>query len=187
MSAARHEARRGFTLFETLVVLALLGIVATIAIPAIYHVARKNPMRQATDDLVDGCRNARMLAIMEGAVTELVINAGDGALSVRLAESVLDPEANTPAPAPEPMADGGEAPRPASPVPKFSAHLPESVAFKSLVVNLRDMMDSTEARIRFYPNGTSDALSATLLSEQNEERRLTLEITTGRESIDVIR
>ena len=77
--------------------------------------------------------------------------------------------------------------RPAERSLSFSAHLPESVAFKKLLVNLRDMMEYDEARVRFYPNGTCDALAATLLSEQNEERTITLEITTGRDHLEIVR
>ena len=48
-------------------------------------------------------------------------------------------------------------------------------------------LELDSARVRFYPNGTCDELSATLLSGQNELRRLTLEISTGRTDVEVLR
>lgn len=184
-----RRRQHGFTLFEILVVLAILSIIATIGVPTIIQSAKKSPMRQAISDLEEACRNARMLAILQGDPTEVIVHAGEGALSV--SRATLAPAATGDTPAP-----GGEAGEPAPDQPAqlgtveiqpFRAKLPSSIAFKKLLVNLQDMMDEREARIRFYPNGTCDAFTAVLLSEQNEERSLTLEITTGREIVEVIR
>ena len=41
--------------------------------------------------------------------------------------------------------------------------------------------------MRFQPNGTCDALFATLFSEAGEERTIALEIITGRARVEVIR
>jgi prepilin-type N-terminal cleavage/methylation domain-containing protein len=189
-----------FTLFELLVVLAILSILVTIAIPAVYQTAKKTPMRQATSEICEACQNARMLAILSGNITELMIKASDGTMQVQMASDV--PQARAVGEGAETpgfdvgVGEGGDpegtsgsgSPRPATQeITPFSSHLPSSVAFKRLVVNLQDLMEAPEVRVRFYPNGTSDALSVTLLSEQNEERVLTLEITTGRETVEVVR
>lgn len=190
----------GFTLFELLVVLAILSILATVAVPGIYQSVKKSPMRQATSDLCEACQNARMMAILTGTTTELLIRASDGTIQVQMAsdspidsgpgalpdsESIQGLGVGAGTGAPDAVPSG---PAPASrEITPFASKLPGSVAFKRLVVNLQDLMDAPEVRVRFYPNGTSDALSATLLSEQNEERVLTLEITTGREMIEAIR
>jgi prepilin-type N-terminal cleavage/methylation domain-containing protein len=179
----------GFTLFEVLVVLAILSIVATIGVPSVLQSAKKSPMRQAISDLEEACRNARMLAILTGDPTEVVIQAGEGALSVSRASAVPDASGEdiiSGVESREPV-EGRTAPAGKVEVEPFRAKFPSSVAFKKLIVNLQDMMDEKEARVRFYPNGTCDALTAQLLSEQNEERTLTLEITTGREIVEVIR
>lgn len=185
--------RRGagaFTLFEILVVLGILSIVITIGVPTIFHAVQKSPLRQAMSDLEEGCRHARMMAIMQGTPAELVINAVDGTITARPASETAGQPREEPIavePTDPTVVEDRPASARASSIPNFSAKLPDSVAFKRLVVNLQDMMDYTEARIRFYPNGTSDALTATLLSEQNEERTLTLEITTARENVEVTR
>ena len=68
MNAAGTNLRtRGFTLFEILVVLAILSIVATISVPSVVQAAKKSPMRQAMSDLEEACRNARMLAILRAS------------------------------------------------------------------------------------------------------------------------
>jgi hypothetical protein len=146
-------------------------------------------MRQAISDLEEACRNARMLAILQGEPTEVVIQAGEGVVSVSRATVAREPANDFSSPGGE---LGGLPERQAAPAGKvevepFRAKLPASVAFKKLIVNLQDMMDEKEARVRFYPNGTCDALTAHLLSELHEERSLTLEITTGREIVEVIR
>lgn len=182
--------RTGFTLVELMLVLAILGIIAGIAFPAVINTVRKGPMRQAVSDLEEGFLKARMLAILTGQPTELVIGAAEGTLAVRtVSETAPDPAAPGPAgmedsPAPDPAP--GEAPRPEA-LPSFSARLHPSITFKQLTVNLRDLMDETEAAVRFHPNGTCDALSATLFSETGEERSIALEITTGRARVETIR
>ncbi len=188
----RRGGRRpsAFTMVEMMLVIAIMAVTLAIGIPAVFQGVRKSPIRQAMGDLQEGCRAARMLAIMHGKTAEMVIRAEDGQISVRLA-----PQQN-----PEAAAGGGdaveagaapasqaEAPAPAARSPGFSARLSDSVAFKVLKLNQRDQMDFDETRVRFFPNGTCDEFDAVLLADSNEERRITLEITTAREQVQVIR
>jgi type II secretory pathway pseudopilin PulG len=169
---------------EVMLVIAIMGVILMVGIPSVFQAVRKSPMRQAVGDLQEACRTARMMAVLQGVTTELVINAQDGSLSVRPARETENETREGDAP---PEGDPTPTTPPPAVVANFSAHLPDSIAFKKLVVNLRDMMDYDEARVRFYANGTCDALSATLFSDQNEERNLTLEVTTGREVAEASR
>jgi prepilin-type N-terminal cleavage/methylation domain-containing protein len=205
MRAARPDLAcdrqgRGFTLIEILVVLGILSIILGIGLPAVFSTIRKGPMRQAVSDLQEGFLKARMLAILTGKPAELAINASDGSMQVReVSETKGEGSAMSDAggaaekPAEPSAAEDGEegeggAPRPiAGGLPSFSAKLDSSVSFKQLVINLRDVGDEPDAAIRFYPNGTSDALMATLFSESGEERSVTLEIMTGRPNFTTIR
>ncbi len=179
--------RAGFTLVELLMVLAILGIIVGIGLPAAVNTVRKGPMRQAISDLEEGFLKARMLAILTSQPAELVIRAADGSLEVlSVGGGGSDPAtAAEPAPAvPAPEAEGQ--PR-REPLPSFSARFHDTVAFKQLVVNLRDAMDEPEVAVRFQPNGTCDAFQAVLFSEAGEQRRISLEITTGRVRVEDVR
>ena len=191
---------RGFTLLEVMIVVVIIGIIASIGIPPVFNAVRKGPMRQAISDLEEGCQKARMLAILRGRPADLVIT-GDGAMSVELASEDRPAGGNSSGQGTgtetAPLLGDGSSSAPAvAPFEvSFSAHLPDSIAFEHLIINRRDILESERrgtleldsARVRFYPNGTCDELSATLLSGQNELRRLTLEISTGRSDVEVIR
>lgn len=185
---------RGFTLFEIMMVLAILVIIVGVGLPAMISTVRKGPMRQALADLEEGFLRARMRAILTGQPAELVIRAADGTLTLRSVSEGVAPSVG--AGVSFSTADRGEEFRETAggsdrsttgDLPEFSAKLDESVAFKQLTISLRDVMDETEAAVRFYPNGTCDALTALLVSEAGQERAVTLEITTGRMGLEVIR
>ena len=165
--SAIFDPRRAqaFTLIEMLMVVAIIALIAAVGIPAFVKTMQKTPIRQAVSDLTEACSHARARAILHGVPFDLVI--GTTQLTVQ----------------PVGAGVGGEAP-----AGNFSVSLPESVAFKALWVNRQNCIElETEGRVRFYPNGTCDELVATLLSAENEERTITLEITTGLSNLKIVR
>lgn len=160
-----------------------MAIVIAMGMPAIYRALRQEGIRKACADLMEGCTQARAQAILQGVPTDLVIRSEDGQLSVQSA----------PEPARRPrneltinLADGtshyGQPQRTA-----FSGRLPDNVGVQMLDVNFRDHMEFEEARVRFYPNGTSDEFTIVLRSEEGEIRKISLEVVTGLPTMEVLR
>lgn len=156
---------RAFTLIEMLMVVAIIALIMAVGVPSFVKSLQKTPINQAVSDVTEACSHARARAILHGVPFDLVI--GTSQLTV------------------QPVNSGAAG---AAPVGDFSVTLPESVAFKGLWVNRQNCVAlETEGRVRFYPNGTCDELVATLLSDQNEERTVTLEITTGLSDLKIVR
>jgi hypothetical protein len=62
--------------------------------------------------------------------------------------------------------------------------IPEDFSIEMLDINLSEYRESEWARVRFYPNGMSDEMTLVLRSPKMEYKKITLEITTGRPSVD---
>ena len=67
----------------------------------------------------------------------------------------------------------------------FSASLSDHIVIEMLDVNFFEMKNEEEARVRFYPNGTSDDFTIILRSDKNEWRKITLEVVTGLAEVEV--
>lgn len=180
--------QNGFTLIEIMVALALATMMMFIAIPSIQGI-RKPPLVRASEDFVKGCREARARAILTGRPMQFVIEAGSGLLRVEPATTALPAAFGT---------DGSGAIPALSSDPDvhetralFSAQLPEEVAFRKLVINLRSVFDARDrsssdaqfAIIHFYPNGTSDDLLAEMLVNHSEVFQITLDVITGQPTV----
>lgn len=174
LQMSRRNAPRpaAFTMIELMVVVAIMGIVLSMGIPNIYHIWKKEPMRQTISDVVELCSNARARSILQGSVSEMVFNGGDGSISVNTGAAVASPSA----------APGDSGMVPATPPPSgksSSMRLPDSVAISKLLVNGLNGMDRNQIRVRFFPNGTCDDLILQLRSDKNDQVEITLELTTG--------
>ena len=148
-------ANRGFTLLEIMIVVAILGLVVAGLVPTLFVSARKESFRKAVADIVEVCEGARRRAIMGGAMKEVYFYPQARRISVGASS------------------DGGEG----SSV--TSASWPDTVSLEMLDVNLTEWKDTEEARVRFYPNGTSDEMTVILRSEKNEYKKITLEPMTA--------
>ena len=180
---ARHPSRvtrhaaAAFTLIELMVVVAIMGLILATGIPSLYRIWKKEGMRQAVSDVVEVCSNARAKAIFSGSQVEVVFHPLErrfevGGGSVRTAPvSEVEAESAAP-PSPAPRSGSGQA-------GQFSA----DIIIEMLDVNLSEYRESEFVRVRFFPNGTSDELTLILRSSKNEQRGITLEITTGLASV----
>jgi len=189
------QAARGtpaFTLIELMVAIAIIAVILTIGIPFV-RTAIDSPrgINGAVRMVEDACRDTRAKAILEQAPAELIIRRADGSFSIGGA-------AGASSQAESPDVAGNEwrmADRPAgrgsSAQTEFKrpypAKLPEGVRIEGLFINGLDWTEDEEARVLFRPNGTSDAMSIVLESDENEFRNIWLEVVTGLPEVETDR
>ncbi len=184
LRAVHSRLPPAFTLVELLVAISLAAIFMAIAIPA-FRTTKRSAIAQATLDFEDACRNARAEAVLRNQPMQLVIRGGGGEILVEPAPvGVMGATNGVSMRSFEPRSsyDGPDAP----PQSLFHAKLDDDLGFRKLWVNGQDMMQSELAAIRFYPNGTSDAMEAELEYRRLETRRLSLEMITGHLTVEAI-
>ena len=155
----RLSRRWAFTLIEIMVVVAIIGVIVTAAIPSLYGFVHKEGFRKTLSDVIDACRSARSEAIINNRTTELVFHPrdGDGTCEVGAAGAGYGTWAHS---------------------AKF-----ENCTIKMLDVNLQEFKDADLAKVRFFPDGKCDELTLVLVSDKNEWKTISLEVTTGIASV----
>jgi prepilin-type N-terminal cleavage/methylation domain-containing protein len=168
----RGRRRQGFTMIEIIIVVALLGLFCTMAIPSIYQLSRKTGLRRAISDLRDVCANARARSIFTGKEVTVMFYPLERKFGISGAPAAAAPTAG-----------GGETSAglgaEVTPGTEVNGIIPEDVSLEMLDVNQSEYKDSDWTRVRFFPNGTCDELTVVYVSEDGEFRKLWLEPTTG--------
>jgi len=153
-TAVQPSPRRGFTLIEIMVVVAIMGLVMAMGVPSMLASFKKQGMRKAINDLDDVFWQARSQAVMQNRTVAVTYHASDRSFGTD---------------------SGGEG----SVAGKVSSSiLPEGVELKMLFINLKDFTDSDPAWVYFYPDGTSDEMTIVLRCE-DDFKKITLEYSTG--------
>lgn len=157
-----------FTLIEIMIVVAIMGVIMTMGVPPFVRSLRRESVRKAAADLAEACSQARAQAILKSTMTELIFHPKDRRFEVGGASSgAANEDASVPA-----AGAGGP------------GQLPDDVTIAMLDVNLREYKEEETARVRFFPNGTSDEMTVVFESKQGEMRGVSLEITTGLADIE---
>jgi len=169
----------GFTLIEIMIVVGLLALIVGMGVPSLLSAMHKEGMRKAVSDMVEACNSARASAILTSQPVDLVIRPFEKTIAVSAASSPTSGDGDS-----GPFSTGDT---PVEAVKGFSGAFPQGIHIEILGVNFQEMQEAEEARIRFYPNGTSDEFTIILRSDSNEYRKITLEIVTALPEVEVVR
>ena len=158
---------RAFTLVEILVVVAVLGLVFALSIPAFKRIINKAPLEQGIGDVGSLCRLAREKAIVKQQAMDVVLNETEEIVKVTTAARVI----NTSDPTTGLMIKKAEE----------TQLVDQAILLVDLEIiePVPDEFTSDEIRIRFYPDGTSETLTLRV-ADDDDAYLLTLDPVTGR-------
>ena len=183
-----------------MVVVSIMAVILLIGIPSLRKVWEKGTFQRTLNDIQEVCSYARAYAILQGVTTEVVFHPKDGRIEM-VAGTVQKPGQNGPGDPVNPYSvynNGAEVRSEDTTIvggqqsagssgnqegPVRSAQIPPNVVIQMLDVNLIEYKDAELARVRFYPNGTSDELTLIMHSDEGVQRGISLEVTTGLASI----
>jgi prepilin-type N-terminal cleavage/methylation domain-containing protein len=170
-----------FTLLEIMMVVAIIGLIMTMSVPAILRTMHQEPLRKAVNDVLTICSHARAQAILHGVTTTVVFHPQSGDIMLAGIATTNSPDGF--APPDEPTGETTTAAPDASAL--NSAHFDDSISIDMLDVNLSEYKDASEAPVRFFPDGTSDEMTL-IIHSGDQYRKITLEVTTGLASTETI-
>ncbi len=178
-----RDFRRGFTLIEVMVVVAIIAVVALIGIPAIYKAMHPEALQAAVDGVVQACTKARAKAIWSSAPVDLMWNPSTGEYHVVDAPRDAAPVDPTAPPAPGTVPEAPATPvvdSEAKPADGTSGQIADPISIDMFEVNFVPCKDDEVARVRFYPNGTCDEFTIVLHSmDTRESKKISLELVTA--------
>jgi prepilin-type N-terminal cleavage/methylation domain-containing protein len=160
---------RAFSLLELMIVVAIMGIIMLMGIPAIRAITQREALSQGLHDICEACAQARRKAIMSGKPSELRIFPQ--ARHIEVGDSPTYGAVDAPTDASPPLDAKSAA--------GFSAQLSDRLQIDFLDVNFFEFKDEDIARVRFYPNGTCDEFMMVLHSDTGDVRQITLEAVTA--------
>ncbi len=152
----RRRSRRAFTLIEIMVVVAIIGLMAAMGVPAMFRMLQKEGMRKAVSDVEDVCFSARQQAIFTRQKTAVIFFPQSGKFNVEGA--------------------GGGAVKQNGRV--TSSTLPDGIQFAMVDIFHKDYAESDWARVFFYPDGTADEAVLVLVG-RGQTRKINIDYVTG--------
>lgn len=165
----------GFTLIEIMVVMAIIAIIVAVGVPQMGRRLERDDLARAVHDTIEGCKTARDRAILQGMPWAFIIKPG-GEMNVEAMplERFGPPPEVLEGETPPPPTAGQDS----APYSGFPRKLGEDVKVEMIAVNFVDYMQQPEARVRFFPNGTSDEFTV-VFNWNGKQRTVTVDIITG--------
>jgi prepilin-type N-terminal cleavage/methylation domain-containing protein len=154
-SPVARDLSGAFTLIELMVVVAIIGLISAMGVPAMMKAMQKEGMRKAVSDVQDVCFSARQLAIFSNQKTAVLFTPLDGKFAVEGGAAVN-------------LLNGKV----------LDATLPDGIQFAMLDIFRKEYNGSEWARVFFYPDGTSDE-TIIVLTGRGEQAKITLDYATG--------
>ncbi len=181
-STSDARFKGAFTLLEIMMVVAIIGLMLTMGVPAILRTMHEEPLRKAVNDAVNICSHARAQAVLHSETTTVVFHPQSREMALTVLAATNAPAGFVPpdAPANETKPASGDASA------LNSTQFADSITIDMLDVNLFEYKDADEARVRFYPDGTCDEMTL-IIHSGDQYRKITLEVPTGLASVEVIR
>ena len=155
----RKALRRGFTLFELMLTLVILLLVAGVSIPRLMHRLQRNEIQSTAVSIRNQLNEARRRAVETGIPQLAVIDSQQHEIRVQPAEESAVEKSESVAPLP----------------------LPAGIQIAVTSTSSDTAPGNTEpcCVIRFHPNGTSTSGCLTLSEAQGASCRLRIDRATG--------
>lgn len=168
-----------------MVAIGMVAVILSIGIPTLFRNMHQDSMRKAISDVMEACSHARARAILDGTAMELRIRPIDRSFAIAQAAVSKESSFGASAAGGAFTMEGDEVvEKPVAGGTGFSVRLSERIMIEGLGVNGEDWTEDEEARVRFYPNGTSDEMSIVLMSDKGERANITLEVVTGMADVE---
>jgi len=175
-----RRSASAFTLIEIMIVVAIIAIILTIAIPSIYQQVHQDSIRKAVQDVTEACFEARQAAIMSGHTAELSIKGG-AIRTITVTLTGATDEGMVGGDNTSGTSGGGGGTKFSA---KFSDHM---IKIEAEVFKAADRELENEMICKFYANGTCDPMRVELRSDQGEGRIITTDVITGIADVEVIK
>jgi prepilin-type N-terminal cleavage/methylation domain-containing protein len=155
----KSKTANAFTLIEIMMVVAIMGLVLAMGMPAFLAAHREAPLRKAVNDVIELAARTRSQAILKNEETVMKFFPPTKQVSSSDVDTSKSLSRNNQAPV-------------------TSVQLDDNVDIRMLDVNLMEGKDNDEVDVHFYANGTCDEMTLVLASN-GQYCRITLDPTTA--------